>query len=75
MFEIGVAKMNILELNETISYKPQVTDHPRLLWMEQGYRRLIGKDLLQEEVLDTIMKRATKDQNLVGIVSQNRPQY
>ena len=60
--------MNILELNETVSYKPLVTDHPLLLWMEQGYRRLLGKDLLQKEVLDAVVTQAIQDQNVIGIL-------
>ena len=60
--------MNIAEMNERLSYKPQVTDHPLLLWMEQTYRQLRGRPMLQEEVLESILKQATKDQNLVGIL-------
>lgn len=60
--------MNITELNESLSYKPQVTDHPLLLWVEQSYRQLRGRPMLQEEVLDTVAAQATQDKNLVGIL-------
>ena len=60
--------MNITELNESLSYKPQVTDHPLLLWVEQSYRQLRGRPMLQEEVLDTVVAQATQDKNLVGIL-------
>ena len=60
--------MNIVELNETLTTKPQVTDNPVFLWLEQKSRQLLGKPLLQEEVLEKVVTQATGDENLLGIL-------
>ena len=60
--------MNIVEKNEALSTKPMIPNHPLLLWMTQNYRRLIGKPMLQEEVLDKVVSQAIRDENLIGIL-------
>ena len=60
--------MNIIEKNEALSTKPLVPNHPLLLWMTQNYRRLTGKPMLQEEVLDKVVSQAIRDENLIGIL-------
>jgi len=60
--------MNIIEKNEALSTKPLVTNHPLLLWMTQNYRKLAGKPMLQDEVLDKVVSQAKQDENLIGIL-------
>ena len=60
--------MNIIEKNEALSTKPLVPNHPLLLWMTQNYRKLTGKPMLQEEVLDRVVSQAIRDENLIGIL-------
>ena len=60
--------MNIIEKNEALSTKPLVTNHPLLLWMTQNYRKLAGKPMLQDEVLDKVVSQAIQDENLIGIL-------
>ena len=60
--------MNIVEVHEALSSKPLVTDRPLFLWMNQKYRKLLGKPMLQEEVLDKVVTQAISDENLIGIL-------
>ncbi len=60
--------MNIISKNEALSTKPQVTDTPLLLWLEQKTRQFLGKPMLQEEVLEKVVAQATSDENLLGIL-------
>jgi predicted nucleotidyltransferase len=60
--------MNIIEQNETLTTKPQVTDMPVLLWLEQKTRQLLGKSMLQEDVLEKVVAQATRDEKLLGIM-------
>ena len=60
--------MNIIEKNEALSTKPLVANHPLLLWMTQSYRKLTGKPMLQDEVLDKVVSQAIRDENLIGIL-------
>jgi predicted nucleotidyltransferase len=60
--------MNIIEQNETLTTKPQVTDNPVFLWLEQKTRQLLGKPMLQEEILEKVVTDATGDENLTGIL-------
>ena len=64
----GANTMNIVEKHEALSSKPLVTDRPLFLWMEQKYRKFLGKPLLQEEVLDNVVTQAIRDENLIGIL-------
>jgi predicted nucleotidyltransferase len=60
--------MNIIENHTAISSEPQVTDRPLYLWLEQNFRKLQGKPMLQEEVLDSVVTQSIKDENLLGIL-------
>jgi predicted nucleotidyltransferase len=60
--------INITAQNEALSTKPQVTDRPVFLWIAQKTRQLLGKPTLQEEVLKKVVKQATCDDNLLGIL-------
>lgn len=60
--------MNIIDKNETISLKPLMPTHPLLLWMNQNYRKLLGRPMLQEQVLEKVFAQATRDENLIGIL-------
>ena len=60
--------MNIIEKNKALSTKPLVANHPLLLWMTQSYRKLTGKPMLQDEVLDKVVSQAIQDENLIGIL-------
>jgi predicted nucleotidyltransferase len=60
--------MNIVEHHTGFSLEPQVTDRPVFLWLEQNLRKLQGKPMLQEEVLDRVVTEAIMDENLVGIL-------
>ncbi|MCJ7535082.1 MAG: nucleotidyltransferase domain-containing protein [Anaerolineales bacterium] len=66
--ESGEIMMNIVEKHEALSSKPQVTDRPLFLWLEHNYRKLLGKPMLQEEVLDKMVTQAISDENLIGIL-------
>ena len=66
--EIGENTMDIVDNHTVISYKPLVTDRPLFIWLEQNFRKLMGKPMLQEEVLDRVVAQATKDENLLGIL-------
>ncbi len=39
-----------------------------VLWLEQNFRKLRGKPLLQEEVLDKVVNQLKADENLLGIL-------
>lgn len=39
-----------------------------ILWLEQSFRKLRGKPLLQEDVLETIVNRLKADENVLGIL-------
>jgi predicted nucleotidyltransferase len=67
-FEKGAITMNIVEKHEALSTEPLVTDRPLFLWVEQNYRKLLRKPLLQEEVLDKVVTQAISDENLIGIL-------
>ena len=60
--------MNIIEQNEVLTTKPHVTDNPVFLWLEQKTRQLLGKPMLQEEVLEMVVTQASGDENLLGIL-------
>jgi predicted nucleotidyltransferase len=64
----GENRMNIIEKNEALSTKPLVTDQPLFLWLEQQTRKILGKPMLQEEVLGKVVTQATNDENLIGIL-------
>ena len=66
--EIGENTMDIVDNHTLISYKPLVTDRPLFIWLEQNFRKLMGKPMLQEEVLERVVAQATKDKNLLGIL-------
>jgi predicted nucleotidyltransferase len=59
---------NIGEGPTGISLMRLVTDRPLLLWLEQKFRKLQGKPMLQEEVLEQVVDHAIKDENLIGIL-------
>jgi predicted nucleotidyltransferase len=67
-FEKGEKTMDINENHTGFSYKPLETDRPLSLWLEQNFRKLLGKHLLQEEVLDRVVAQAIRDENLLGIL-------
>jgi predicted nucleotidyltransferase len=60
--------MNIIAMNEALSTKPQVTDTPLFLWLEQKTRQFLDKPMLQEEVLEKVVAQATSDENLIGVL-------
>ena len=65
---VGEHPMNILENQTGFSLESQVTDRPLYLWLEQNFRKLQGKPMLQEEVLDSVVTQAIKDENLIGML-------
>jgi hypothetical protein len=66
--ERGEYPMNIVENQTPISTEPIVTDQPLFLWLEQSFRKLLRKPMLQEEVLEKVVAQATQDENLLGIL-------
>jgi predicted nucleotidyltransferase len=69
--EIGENKMNIVDNITTqfsMSLDPIVPNHPVILWLEQNFRKIQGKPLLQEEVLDKVLKQLQEDENLLGVL-------
>ena len=60
--------MNITARNEALSSTRLEPAHPLLLWMDQMYRNLSGRPMLQEEVLEKVVAQATRDENLIGIL-------
>ena len=65
--------MNIVENHMGFSSEPQVTDRPVFLWLEQNFRKLQGKPMLQEEVLDRVVDQGIQDENLIGILLFDAP--
>lgn len=47
---------------------PTIADHPFLLWIKQGIRRLTGRPLAQESILQALVKRTTADENVLGVL-------
>ena len=47
---------------------PTRNDHPVLLWSRQFSRRLTGKRLLQEDILQQVCDRMIGDENVIGIL-------
>jgi predicted nucleotidyltransferase len=68
VLEIGEMEMDIVQNQTGISYEPQVTDQPLFLWVKQNYRKLLGKPMLQEEVLEKVVAQAIQDENLLAIL-------
>jgi len=66
--KIGENTMDIIDNHSEISYKPLVTDRPLFIWLDQNFRKLLGKPMLQEEILDKVVAQAIKDENLLGIL-------
>ncbi len=64
----GDNSMDIIDNHTAISSDLQVTDRPLYLWLEQNFRKLQGKPMLQEEVLESVVAKAIKDENLMGIL-------
>jgi predicted nucleotidyltransferase len=60
--------MDIFDKPSEISYKPIVTDRPFFIWLDQGFRKLTRKPMLQEEVLEKVVDQAIGDENLLGIL-------
>lgn len=51
-----------------IDDKPTLADHRVFLWLEQNFRKIQGKSMLQEEVLGNVVDELIKDDNLLGIL-------
>ena len=66
--ETGEYTMNVVENHASISTEPIVTDRPLFLWLEQNFRKLLRKPMLQEEVLEKVVAQVTTDENLLGIL-------
>ena len=66
--DTGDNTMNIVENHTLISTEPVVTDRSVFLWLEQNYRKLLRKPMLQEEVLEVVVAQAIQDENLLGIL-------
>ena len=66
--KLGEDTMNIVENHMGFSSEPQVTDRTVFLWLEQNFRKLQGKPMLQEEVLDRVVDQGIQDENLIGIL-------
>lgn len=47
---------------------PTITDHPVLLWFKQQIRKITGKGLLQEDILETVVNQTRTDENLIGVL-------
>jgi predicted nucleotidyltransferase len=55
-------------IKTSISLEPIIPNHPVFLWLVQNFRKIQGKSLLQEEVLDKVVNRLRLDENLLGIL-------
>jgi predicted nucleotidyltransferase len=56
-------------MNSEMRYdKPGIADHRIFLWLKQHTRKLLRKSYLQGEILEKIVKKAIKDENLLGIL-------
>ena len=60
--------MNTVEISTIQLSKPSFAEQPVFLWLEQSLRKAQGKSLLQEEVLDKVVKQLQADENLLGIL-------
>ncbi len=54
--------------SEIRSEAQTIADHPALLWLKQNIRKLTGRALLQEDILETVVNQALKDENLIGVL-------
>ncbi len=66
--ETGDYTMNVVENHASISTEPIVTDQPFFLWLEQNFRKLLQKPMLQEEILEKVVAQVITDENLLGIL-------
>ena len=56
-------------MNSELRYEmPKIADHPVLLWFNQHIRKFTGKALLQDDILETVVNQALKDENLIGVL-------
>jgi predicted nucleotidyltransferase len=46
----------------------KINNFPLFIWLEQNFRRIQKKPLLQEEVLDKVVKQQQMDENLLAIL-------
>ena len=64
--EIGEITMDMVVNHPRKSGLSSVTDHPVYLWLEQRFRKILGKPLIQEEVLEKVVNELQADENLLG---------
>ena len=60
--------MNIMAQHTTKSEVTKFENKSVLLWLRQTTRKIQGKPLLQEEVLDKVVDQLKSDENLLGIL-------
>jgi len=66
--EKGEKTMNIVEHSTHESITSKFENSSIALWLEQTFRKLQGKPLLQEEVLGKLVNQMTADENLLSIL-------
>lgn len=54
--------------SEMTFIKPTIADHPIFLWGKQFARKLFGKSLMQELVLQKMVHQAQEDENILGLL-------
>ena len=64
----GEDTMNIVEHRITESEVSKFENNSIFLWLGQIFRKIQGKPLLQEEVLDKVINQLKADENLLGIL-------
>ncbi|MGD2158614.1 MAG: nucleotidyltransferase domain-containing protein [Anaerolineales bacterium] len=60
--------MNTVEQHTTNLDMSKFENSSIFLWLVQSFRKIQGKPLLQEEVLDKVVKQLKTDENLLGIL-------
>lgn len=61
-------KMKAIMNSEIRIEPPTVVDHPILLWFKQHIRILFGQSLVQEGLLNDLVKQKIADENVIGVI-------
>lgn len=66
--EKGETAMQTADIRTIKTGISQITSQPLVLWLGQNVRKIQGKPMLQEEVLEKVLHQETADENLLGVL-------
>lgn len=67
-FAKGENPMNTVEQRTAELDRSKFENNSVFLWLGQNFRKIQGKPLLQEDVLDKVVNQLKADENLLGIL-------